>query len=80
MDDELLSTIDVGRQTARPILLPRLRLSAAAVERLLYGCAAVSYVAIGVFVTEFALSWIVGFAWLLLWVWGLPSLARRLRR
>jgi hypothetical protein len=75
MEDELVSTIDVGQHPAEPISLPRVRLSAATKERLLYACAA-----IGVFVTEFALSWIAGFSWLLLWVWGLPSLWRRLRR
>ena len=47
---------------------------------LLYVAAAVSYVAIGVFFTQFMLSWVVGFAWLLLWVCGLPALIRRLRR
>jgi hypothetical protein len=56
------------------------RLSAAAKERLLYVFAAVSYVCIGVFVTEFALSWVVGFTWLLLWVWVLPAVWQRLRR
>jgi hypothetical protein len=80
VDDELVSTLDVGQREARTFSRPRLRLSAAATERLLYGCAAVSYVAIGVFVTEFALSWVVGFSWLLLWVWGLPALIGRLRR
>jgi hypothetical protein len=46
----------------------------------LYLAAGVSYVAVGVFVTELMLSWVVGFGWLLLWVWGLPALVRRLRR
>ena len=78
MDDELTTTIDVGRP--RGIAVPRLRLSAATRERLLYVGAAVSYISIGVFVTEFALSWFVCFAWLLLWVWGLPALVGRLRR
>jgi len=80
MDEELVSTIDVTQPRAEGISLPRLRLSVATRERLLYVGAAVSYVSIGVFVTEFALSWIVGFAWLLLWIWGLPALVGRLRR
>ena len=63
-----------------PLTLRRLRVSDGAREKLLYAGAAVSYISIGVFVTEFALSWIVGFAWLMLWVWGLPALVRRLRR
>ena len=46
----------------------------------LYLAAGVSYVAVGVFVTEVFRSWIVGFGWLLVWVWLLPSLARRLLR
>jgi hypothetical protein len=49
-------------------------------EPALYAGAAISYVTIGVFVNEFVLSWVVAFAWLLLWVWGVPSLVRRLRR
>ena len=49
-------------------------------EPALYAGAAISYVAIGVFVNEFVLSWVVAFTWLLLWVWVLPALARRLRR
>jgi hypothetical protein len=80
MDEELVSTIDVGQRPAERISLPRVRLSAAASERLLYAGAALSYVSIGVFVPQFALSWIVGIAWLLLWVWGLPALWQRLRR
>jgi hypothetical protein len=46
---------------------PRLR------EAALYGAAAVTYVTAGVFVTELALSWVVGFAWLLAWVCGVPA-------
>ena len=49
-------------------------------EPALYAGAAVSYITIGVFVNEFVLSWVVGFAWLLLWVWGVPAFVRRLRR
>jgi len=47
---------------------------------LLHLGAGLSYVAIGVFVTEFMLSWIVAFAWLLLWTSALPALGRRLLR
>jgi hypothetical protein len=49
-------------------------------EPALYSGAAISYITIGVFVNEFVLSWVVAFAWLLLWVWGVPALVRRLRR
>lgn len=49
-------------------------------EPALYAGAAASYITIGVFVNEFVLSWVVAFAWLLLWVWGVPALVRRLRR
>ena len=49
-------------------------------EPALYAGAAVSYITIGVFVNEFVLSWVVAFAWLLLWVWVLPTVVRRLRR
>lgn len=45
----------------------------------LYLGAGASYVAIGVFFTPFMLSWIIAFAWLLLWVWVVPAVARRLR-
>lgn len=55
-------------------------MSARAREVALYAAAAVSYVTAGVFVTELALSWVVGFAWLLAWVCGLPAITRRLRR
>ena len=48
-------------------------------ETALYAAAAVTYVAAGVFVTELALSWVVGFAWLLAWVCGLPAAARWVR-
>jgi len=83
MDDEYVSSLPAERASPRlPLGLswPRLRASARVREAALYGGAAVSYVAIGVFVTEFALSWVVGFSWLMLWVWGLPALVRRLRR
>jgi len=65
---------------ARRPALPRVRLSAAAREKLLYACAAVSYVAIGVFFTPLVEFWMFGFAWLLAWVCGLPALVRLLRR
>jgi hypothetical protein len=48
-------------------------------EPALYAGAAVSYITIGIFVNEFVLSWVVAFAWLLLWVWALPALVRRVR-
>jgi hypothetical protein len=49
-------------------------------ELALYLAAGAAYITIGVFVTEILRSWIVGFGFLLICVWGLPSLARRLRR
>jgi len=45
-----------------------------------YAAAGVSYVAVGVFFTQFMLSWIVAFAWLELWVWLLPAGCRQLSR
>jgi hypothetical protein len=81
MDDEYLPAISVEyRPSLRSMLLRRLRASERARELALYGGAAISYLAIGVFLTEFVLSWVIAFAWLLLWVWGLPALVRRLRR
>ena len=44
-----------------------------------YGGAAVTYVVIGLLNTKFLLSWVVGFAHLLIWVWAIPLLVRRLR-
>ena len=79
MEGELVGTTRVERRR-RALSLPSVRISEGTREKLLYAGAAASYVAVGVFVTEFALSWIVGFTWLLLWVWGLPALVRRLRR
>ncbi len=77
MEDRYLPSIRVERAPARRRLsLARLRVSARTREGLLYAAAGVSYVAVRVFVTEFAPSWVVGFAWLLLWVWGLPALVR----
>jgi hypothetical protein len=81
MDDQLVTGTPAELlEVERPLSLPRPRVSARTRELALYGAAAVSYVAIGVFVTEFALSWIVGFIWLMLWAWGLPALLRRLRQ
>lgn len=53
--------------------MPRGRL----VELGLYALAAVVYVAIGVAVPEFLLSWPVAAGYLLLMVWVLPALVRR---
>jgi hypothetical protein len=64
--------------TPAVVRLPRV--SGRVSEPALYGGAAVSYITIGVFVNEFVLSWVVAFAWLLLWVWGVPALLRRRRR
>jgi hypothetical protein len=44
-----------------------------------YAGAAITYIGIGLLNTRFLLSWIVGFAYLLLWVWVIPALVRRLR-
>ena len=66
------------RIVARSRALPRV--SRRVWEPALYAGAAVSYVTIGVFLNDFVLSWVVAFAWLLLWVWGVPTLIRRLRR
>ncbi len=46
-------------------------------DRVLYGLAAVAYIALGVLVPEVLLSWIVGVAFLLLAVWIVPALVRR---
>jgi hypothetical protein len=45
----------------------------------LYLVAAAVYVALGVAVPELLLSWIVGVAYLLIAVWLVPALARRVR-
>ena len=61
--------------------LERRRVSLSAIEEpLLYGAAGASYIAIGIFVTQFLFSWFVAFGWLLLWVWILPATVRRIRR
>ena len=48
-------------------------------ELTLYLVAAVSYIALGVAFPEVLYSWFVGTAYLLVVVWILPSLLRRLR-
>ena len=48
-------------------------------ELTLYLVAAVSYIALGVAFPALLLSWVEGTAFLLLVVWILPSLVRRLR-
>lgn len=48
-------------------------------EPALYLAAAIAYVALGVAVPDFLFSWVVGAAFLLLAVWLVPSLLRRLR-
>jgi hypothetical protein len=49
-------------------------------EPLLYGGAAASYIAVGTVFTPIVLFWGLGFAWLLLWVCGIPALIRRFAR
>ena len=44
-----------------------------------YLVAAAVYVALGVILPELLLSWIVGVAYLLVAVWLVPTLARRVR-
>ena len=85
MSDEASSlAIDVDlsapAEPARSVGRVRPRVSRRVWEPALYAGAAVSYITIGVFVNEFVLSWVVAFAWLLLWVWVLPTLVRRLRQ
>jgi hypothetical protein len=46
----------------------------------LYLAAGGAYVALGVFFPAFLFSWVVGAGFLLLCVWLLPALVRRLRR
>jgi hypothetical protein len=60
-------------------MLRRLVARGSADQWLPYAGAAVTYVIIGVLNTRFMLSWVVGFGYLLLWVWVLPALVRRLR-
>jgi hypothetical protein len=44
-----------------------------------YLAAAAVYIALGVILPELLLSWIVGVAYLLVAVWLVPALARRVR-
>jgi len=78
IDLDAAATAAPARAAERRRALPRV--SRRVWEPALYAGAAVSYITIGVFVNEFVLSWVVAFAWLLLWVWGVPALVRRLRR
>ncbi|MDP9492423.1 MAG: hypothetical protein M3P42_09550 [Actinomycetota bacterium] len=48
-------------------------------ELALYLAAAVTYIALGVAVPDLLLSWVEGAGFLLLAVWLLPTLVRRLR-
>ena len=54
-------------------------MSAARKTLLAYLAAAAVYVALGVILPELLLSWIVGVAYLLVAVWLVPALARRVR-
>lgn len=46
----------------------------------LYCAAGASYVGLAIFFTQLMLSWVLGFAWLELWVWIIPTLLQRWRR
>jgi hypothetical protein len=48
-------------------------------ERALYGVAAAVYIALGVAVPELLFSWVEGAVFLLVAVWVLPDLVRRIR-
>jgi hypothetical protein len=48
-------------------------------ERALYALTAIVYIALGVAVPELLFSWVEGAAALLLGVWILPTIVRRLR-
>jgi hypothetical protein len=81
MEGELVSSAVVERrQRLRLLALPRPHVSERVRKALPYAGAGVSYVAAGVFVTEILLTWFAAFAWLLAWTWGLPTIARRMRR
>lgn len=45
----------------------------------LYLAAGAVYVVVGIFLPDFLLSWVVGAGYLLLAVWIVPALVRRLR-
>ncbi len=49
-------------------------------ELILYGAAGVAYITLGIFVKQALALWIEGAAFLLLAVWLLPAVIRRLRR
>jgi hypothetical protein len=46
-------------------------------DGLLYGLAAVAYITLGVFVPEVLFPWIAGVVFLLVAVWIVPALVRR---
>ncbi len=48
--------------------------------QILYGAAGVAYITLGIFVKQALALWIEGAAFLLLAVWLLPAVIRRLRR
>jgi hypothetical protein len=48
-------------------------------EVVLYAAAAAVYIALGVFVPQVLISWPVGATYVLLAVWLLPALVRRVR-
>ena len=48
--------------------------------QVLYGAAGIAYITLGVFVKQALSLWLEGAAFLLLAVWLLPALIRRLRR
>ena len=45
----------------------------------LYAGAAVSYISLAIY-NKWLLDWIVGPAWLVAWVWGVPALYNLIRR
>jgi len=58
---------------------PSRRLSPKLVDFLLYAGAAISYIGLSIY-NKWLLDWIVGPAWLVAWVWGLPALCNLVRR
>ena len=48
--------------------------------QILYGAAGLAYITLGIFVKQALALWIEGAAFLLLTVWLLPALIRRIRR
>ena len=61
-------------------MLRRFYASVIKTDTALYLVAACGYVAIGVFEPAWLLSWVTAAAYLVLCVWAVPALARRLRR